>query len=131
MGHTDEQLSQDDEGNGIIYAHSAAKIASSRLLCNEILVEIRVESLPEPARNYACEGVDSSRKTCFARRLTPAATVQRFKARESSANSLLVPGASVSDDVAAAALILFCGLRRVSPLRSHPFERDFDVVSCL
>ena len=40
-----------------------------------------VEALHEPARSYACEGVGLVRETRFARRLTPAATVQGPDAR--------------------------------------------------
>ena len=39
-------------------------------------------SLPEPSfRSYACEGVGTVRETCFARQLTPAATVHGLDAR--------------------------------------------------
>ena len=45
----------------------------------------------EPARSYACEGVGSVRKTCFVRRLTPTATIQRPDARSNGLEALHEP----------------------------------------
>ena len=52
------------------------------------------EDFHERARSYACEGVDSFRKTCFVRRLTPAATVQGPDAFQREMEPLHEPTAS-------------------------------------